>query len=345
MEKYKDFVIKNVDTLGMLETSARTMLFFLPGRVRDSEIKLELAYALTGLVSTFHDGLVLEYFEKHRPNRPIAAQGSNFREEDVIPPAECVSAAKKIAFLHNIELLAELFSEKTWGERGKWIVVAIIETAKALLKMRILIAMRGRMLINHIHCSIPQLRSYTEVIDIIKQKSSQQSPQQRSPKYRSQLASPSKWQQFKFQTQDSAEYTSHQLPSFYSRRAPISCAVAETLHIFRPLIYLFSMLIFGKRSWKALIASLLVDMSSIFRHSKNLQLMNSQEKDELMRRFGLLLYYFLRSPLYEAFTGSRAVQFIGKKLQFLPFFSTASEVAGEYINVYRDHYFYTSGTQ
>jgi len=88
-----------------------------------------------------------------------------------------------------------------------------------------------------------------------------------------------------------------------------------------------------------------MDLYSIFEHMKAVPNMNGNEKDELLRRYGLLFYYMARSPFFEVFSESRPSKYLKEKAKILPFMSNLSETISEYIEFYRNHYFYTSGTQ
>jgi len=47
-------VVKYADSIPQIESVARTLLFLLPGRWRDSEVKTEAIYAAINLVSLFN---------------------------------------------------------------------------------------------------------------------------------------------------------------------------------------------------------------------------------------------------------------------------------------------------
>ena len=85
--------------------------------------------------------------------------------------------------------------------------------------------------------------------------------------------------------------------------------VAEILHILQPLAHLSSLAVFGQNSWKPLILSLVLDCSSLSLHSQA-ECLTERERRELVRRRMALLFYLLRSPLYDRKSKVKSVFFI-----------------------------------
>jgi len=329
MEKYKSFVIQNLDTVANLETSLRTLLFFLPGRVRDSEIKLELAYTVTGLIQLLDESIALDHFESRIKNELM--DDSQLLKIQC-PPTKIKNDAKGLAFLQHVELLSEMFCKQKWGEKGKWTSAVIIELLRAFLKIKILFKINGKLFLRDLYCQVPQIREYTQ---LFKSSNPSNINQEKIPS----LVSPARWKKFKALAQPKSNNSVSQrsiLPPNY---------LAELAHIIRPLIYLLSMFMFGKKSWKAFVISFVVEFYSFTRYLSVIPKANELERDELLRRFTLFLFYMIRSPFFEKITENRVAFALKSGFKSLPFMGSISELIGEYIGAYRDHYSYISASQ
>ena len=85
--------------------------------------------------------------------------------------------------------------------------------------------------------------------------------------------------------------------------------VGEILHICRPLLHLFSMLSWGEKSWRPFILSLATDCASIH-FSKSVagdKKLLGCEQEEIHTRQMALLFYLLRSPLYDRVTKTHII--------------------------------------
>jgi len=120
--------------------------------------------------------------------------------------------------------------------------------------------------------------------------------------------------------------------------------IGESLYILRPLIYLISMYLYGKNSWRPWLLSLSSDVTSWwclnYSHSK----LTLVEKEEVKRRTVSWLYYCVRSPFFEVFIGDGVAAGILKRMQSLPFLKVFLGTVFDYLQVYREHYFYTSAS-
>ena len=85
--------------------------------------------------------------------------------------------------------------------------------------------------------------------------------------------------------------------------------MAELLHILQPLAHLSCLALCGENSWKPLILSLVLDCSSLSLHSQA-ECLTERERRELVRRRMALLFYLLRSPLYDRKSKVKSVFFI-----------------------------------
>ena len=64
-EKYANFFLHNIEEVGTLERTLRTLLFFVPGRFKESEVKLEFgkhSFSFYLLTLLFQHTQSLDYF-------------------------------------------------------------------------------------------------------------------------------------------------------------------------------------------------------------------------------------------------------------------------------------------
>jgi len=117
--------------------------------------------------------------------------------------------------------------------------------------------------------------------------------------------------------------------------------VGEILWIFRPLFYLFTLFLYGKKSWKPWFISFIVDIAS---RSVTIGMnINIVEKKELNNRLMNLLFYLLRSPFFESFT-IPTQDMIVEKFQDIPPVKMLLEYIKEIAKLYSKIYFYSSGS-
>lgn len=132
------------------------------------------------------------------------------------------------------------------------------------------------------------------------------------------------------------------------------CLVAgEVLHVVRPLVYVAMLRRYGVRSWSPWLTSLAVELSSIVltsaggrlaaRKDKSLPVWTEVEQRELLRRKLLLLYYLIRSPMYEAAV-RQAVHRVQGVCSYVPLLRTVVDKAVEILEGVQSYYTYTAAS-
>ena len=102
----------------------------------------------------------------------------------------------------------------------------------------------------------------------------------------------------------------------------IEIFLGEIIYIIRPLIYCLMLRIFGTKSYKAYLLSLLLDILRIFLQ-QNVRFYTKSEKSEYIFRIKeLLLCYILRNPFYSNILKTRLLLpflnlVLGKRFEFL----------------------------
>ncbi|RCI01331.1 hypothetical protein CU098_002025, partial [Rhizopus stolonifer] len=94
--------------------------------------------------------------------------------------------------------------------------------------------------------------------------------------------------------------------------------LAELLYIFRPLLYVLSILKWGRRSWRPWFVSLVIELLSQvslkagYKSSSGRQGMTTLEKEEYQRRSKLLFFNLMRGAFYLKITRPRLERFCNK---------------------------------
>ncbi|KAI8611673.1 peroxisome membrane protein [Chytriomyces sp. MP71] len=115
-------------------------------------------------------------------------------------------------------------------------------------------------------------------------------------------------------------------------------AVAEWMHILRPVIYLIALQRCGTKSWNPWLLSLALEVTSLGIHANSSRKHKFLERDEMQRRAWLLAYYLLRDPVYSLFVKERLNKFCDAMAK-RPIISLASNLLADYIPLWENYYF------
>jgi peroxin-16 len=119
LEKYRKFVIDNVETIGHVESSARILSYIAPGGTATSS---EFLSAVVSLVVLVNDSIL----------RSAASMPLNFAD-----------AEKKMAFCLTVIEYVEVFLEMAaYGQNrnvARWLVVVGVQIVKAVLRFLLLL--------------------------------------------------------------------------------------------------------------------------------------------------------------------------------------------------------------
>ncbi|KAL6060493.1 hypothetical protein QOT17_013521 [Balamuthia mandrillaris] len=173
---YESVVVENAQSFGFVESALRSLLFLSPSRLRESELAAEVAYSGVGLLTLYHDVVVLKHLQQkqaeiRKENAPTAVDAAHLSKnhtlEGVAPsPDHIFFPTDKIvqrltvlmSVFQNIELFVEIAARKTWGERGRWRAAALVECLKVVVRLLLLARHRGRVMVHQ------RVRDRTEVL-------------------------------------------------------------------------------------------------------------------------------------------------------------------------------------
>ncbi|ELU41862.1 peroxisomal membrane protein PEX16 [Rhizoctonia solani AG-1 IA] len=151
LARYESFLISNASTISTIESSLRSLTWFLPGRFRDAELVHVIRYlpnltasealsATLNLLSLYHDTLLARRMELDPKAKPILPPSVHSRYTRAW--AKCDSryrwAARLLEIVRFVELVVEMGMRRKFKKRTAWKGIFALETIKAALRLFLL---------------------------------------------------------------------------------------------------------------------------------------------------------------------------------------------------------------
>ncbi|KAJ9601074.1 hypothetical protein L9F63_000809 [Diploptera punctata] len=320
---YKNWVSQNPQVVGDFESLAKWISYFIAGRINSSHVLSELVFSLSNLLVLYNDHIISS-------SRRLRSVGSGDRLKTWLTVVE------------YSEVFIEISAKRLWGDKGKWIIVVILQLFKCIGRLKLLFHHKENMVQNP---PIPPLQR--------KKIRDENDPQSEEARIRFNNASftlkrsgrivrsvsaappPScrTWRPLKppnNNVEDDVEDVELDRQSLY----------AEVMYIIKPVLHLCSMSLHGQKDWKPWLLSLIMDLASIQMYYAQSKQMSRRQQLELSRRTIGLLLYLIRSPFYEHHSRDRLQALLYSMSANLPLVRIICKPIAQYLPQWQDTYFY-----
>ncbi|KAI0003715.1 peroxisome membrane protein [Russula compacta] len=330
LARYESFLIHNGSTISSLESTLRSVTWLLPGRFKDAELVSEALSASLNALSLYHDTLL---------NRAV---GSEPKYKPLLPPSlhsrftrawadthfRYRWTARTLELIRFIELLLEMGLRRGASAKNRWRAITLLEAVKVVLKF-ILLRITRRPLMS------PPIPERDIDPESLPPPSTRSSP----TLVPSSLGSspPEDFLLSKALTTSSVKNPTSLVKPLLSPQEWIS----ESVHILRPLIYVFLLSSDRERkSGRPLLVSLALELVS-----RNLRRTPSNssalERQEYARRDRDLFWYLFRGSIWESWTRPKLESLAESSAQW-PVLNILGAFLRDWMPLIDEYHYYTS---
>ncbi|KIJ32048.1 hypothetical protein M422DRAFT_185048 [Sphaerobolus stellatus SS14] len=359
LHHYENFLIHNSSTIATIESSLRSITWFLPGRFKDAELASEALSATLNLLSLYHDTIIARRLKQCSKFKPIIPPTLNSRYTRAWGDKDSLYkwAARLLETLRFLELLMEMGLRRKFGQKGRWRGVITLEVIKAVLRL-LLLKITRRPLVTP---PLPERELDPANLPSLDIESSASAPTTQPTE--TPVSGPSTPEHLKNNhisldapnpllsekpTGRSSPIENYLLPKALSPtsvKPPTTLLrpfgtpldwISEVLYVLRPLIYVVALSRDDKTS-RPLVISLALDFASRYLR-RSPPASATLERAEYAHRDRDLLWYFFRGQIWETYTRPKFVGFADKTAS-TPLLGLLSAFVKDWVPLIDDYYY------
>ena len=339
-ERYQKIVRENPETVSQLEATFKVVSYVIAGRFEDSQVLSELVYLASNLLVLLND--------------TIFRQTAKVLKNISVP----VERWKRfLTVLEYGEVFLEMAAQRAWGETGRWLIILVVQLTKTVLRMMLLWKHKGGFQPKPPQPALdrdqllPKLKRSVskELIDLEENLDGENETPTFTLKSsgrvmrRLSTSPPINFRTWKLPTDEKSNNSKKTSYKFTPTALTKQRLYGETLYIIKPLLHLLSMRLCGMESWKPFLLSGFADISSLCMIGDPEDL-NQEEKQEIKRRTFMLLFYLLRSPMFDRHTKANILMTLNFVSDHVPLTGLLLRPLAQYLPAWQKVYFYLWST-
>ncbi|KAI9619712.1 hypothetical protein H4Q26_014094 [Puccinia striiformis f. sp. tritici PST-130] len=347
---YQDFLLSNATRITSIESTLRSLTWFLPGRFKDAELASE---SPLNLLSLYHDRIITQVAASlPSSQRPTQTSHARYTTAWCAVSSMYNFLAHALAIISHSQLLIEMVARRRLGSKRRWRVVLMLELIKALLRLK-LVDLTSRMLVNP---SLPERSVDPATLEAHQSRNASTTTSTANDPWSTQssysnnlLTSPSPTPSPPPNPLGSPQNDQLIALTLEEVLKPLDLVrksrtnkdkLAEIIWILRPVIYVLTINRFGHRH--TIHSSAPYPSKSILFTKDSVQSFVSElERNELDSRRLAFWSYFLRGPLWSLWTKPKLLQ-ISKKFESVPIFNLISTAILDYTPLLDEYHYYVS---
>ncbi|KAG7190538.1 hypothetical protein KM043_006639 [Ampulex compressa] len=320
IEPYKKWILANPQLLSEIESTVQFLSYFTAGRFTHSSLAAEFIYSMPNLIILCNDLLIYS-------GKCVSLRLPQYESKIKI----------WLTVVEYVETLLEISAKRLWGQTGKWLIIAVVQILKTVLRLLLIYVYKERITK---YPPVPSLdREKLKSVDQEKALKEGFHLKRSGTIVRSvRAAGPVEIRAWAPLSQNNDESTCENKKAASKK----TLILAESLYILKPLLHLGCISITGETKWQPWMLSLVVDLISLrmFNNEAKEVLFTKEEQREFFRRRMSLLLYLIRSPFYDTYTRAKIYSFLSSFSKTVPFGKVIADPLKLCLPHWQSTYFY-----